>query len=445
MIEYEVTEITYQIGRGLPRDEAKIAANKFIMSLKTGTPLILAAEPNNAYDENAIAVYHNYTQHIGYIKGACCLDIKPMLDDDGQCNAEVAGNDGHITMYITIPDAQDPPFSTKARKRVLPENPLPEVLCMDYTEQEKALQVVAPRLTKLKPTIENIPVLIAMAQSYLPLARLSPCYDDYYWRDHILKNLRNACKLNMQPELKQQLADIKQQLTRIEGDMTRSTDHPRFKLMEQQLAQLRTLAEGEEGLIAKFEEHIATSGRTVNGELTKLKEWFKSMPRLHLRDYQNREKLAECLGYQRVSRKELYEVYAAIILLEKYTRAYNDNSDDFSDIREYTGRVTCMLAANWTPERYAVLWDDILAMPAIKAQAKKIGKQQNTTFNRNLIANILHTMMVKHVFSTTANNQTMCETLEGTKDHSVRSALGTAIKDRVLKTNIEQLIEEKKD
>ena len=89
MTEFEVTGITYQIGRGLPREEAKVVANKFIMSLKTGTPLILAAEPNNAYDENAIAVYHNYTHHIGYVKSSCCLDIKPMLDDDGQCNAVV--------------------------------------------------------------------------------------------------------------------------------------------------------------------------------------------------------------------------------------------------------------------------------------------------------------------------------------------------------------------
>ena len=441
MTEFEVTGITYQIGRGLPRDEAKVAANKFIMSLKTGTPLILAAEPNNAYDENAIAVYHNYTHHIGYVKSSCCLDIKPMLDDDGQCNAVVAGNDGHITMYITIPDAQDPPVNTRPRKRVLPENPLPEVLSMDFTEQEKALQVVAPRTAKLKLTPENIPTLIAMAQSYMPLASLSLCYEDYYWRDRILKNLRNACKMDMPPELKRQLTEIKEQLTKIEGDMTRSIDRPRFKLMEHQLAQLRTSAESKEGLIAKFEEHIATSGRTVNGELTKLKEWFRSMPRLHLRDYQNREKLAECLGCQRVSRKELYEVYAAIILLEKYTRACEEN-DDFSDIREYTGRVTSMLAANWTPERYAALWDDILTIPAVKASAKKIGKQQNTTFNRNLIANILHTMMDNHVFSPTANNQTMCEALEGTKDHSVRSALGTALKDKVLKTEIEKLIAE---
>ena len=445
MTEYEVTGITYNIGRGLPREEAKAAARKFIKSLKAGTPLVLAAEPNNAFDENAIAVYYNYVQHIGYIKSTSCLEIKPMLDEEGQCNALVSGNDDSVTLYITIPDAQEPPITTRARKRVLPENPLPEVLCMNYTEQEKALQVIAPRLSKIEPTIENINTFIAMTQSYLPLASLSICYEDYYWRDHILKNLRSACRLNVPQEQKQILVELKNRLHDIEGDMTRVVDRPRFKLMEQQLEQLRPIANSNEGVIAKFEKHITTSGHTVKEELTKLKDWFKSMPRLKLRDYQDHEKLAECLGYQRVSRKELYEVYAAIIILEMFTLKGNNCNDDFNDIREYTRRVKGMLAADWTTERYDALWNAILEMPAVRDMAKKVGKQQNTTFNRNLIANIMHTMMDKHVFGPLANNQSMCEALEGSKDHSVRSTLGTAIKDRVLKTDIERLIEEKKE
>jgi hypothetical protein len=103
-----------------------------------------------------------------------------------------------------------------------------------------------------------------------------------------------------------------------------------------------------------------------------------------------------------------------------------------------------MLAADWTPESYDALWDAILEMPAVKSIAKKVGKQQNTTFNRNLIANILHTMINTHVFAPSVNNQNMCEALEGTKDHSVRSALGTSLKDKLLKADIERLIAEKK-
>ena len=67
MAEFEVTGISYQIGRGLPREEATAAAHRFILeNLKPGTPLLLVAEPTNTHDENAIGVYLNYTQQIGY-------------------------------------------------------------------------------------------------------------------------------------------------------------------------------------------------------------------------------------------------------------------------------------------------------------------------------------------------------------------------------------------
>lgn len=88
MTEYEVTGISHRIGRGLLRDEAKAAAHEFITKLKPGTPLILMAEPSNTHDENAIAVYLDYTKHIGYIKSSRCLELKALLDGDGQCDAE---------------------------------------------------------------------------------------------------------------------------------------------------------------------------------------------------------------------------------------------------------------------------------------------------------------------------------------------------------------------
>ena len=107
MAEYEVTGITYQIGHGLPREKAKDVTHKFLAKLKVGTPLILSAEPSNMHDENAIAVYMDYTRQIGYIKSASCLEVKSLLDEDGQCEAIVSGNDGWITLFIEVPNAPE--------------------------------------------------------------------------------------------------------------------------------------------------------------------------------------------------------------------------------------------------------------------------------------------------------------------------------------------------
>ena len=443
MAEFEVTGISYQIGCGLPREEATAAANKFIKEhLKPGTPLLLVAEPTNTHDENAIAVYLDYTHQIGYVKGTCCLEVKPLLDEDGHCDAVVTGDDDWITLFIEIPDA---PQSTPSvvKPRVLPVNPLEDVLRINYTAEERALQAVAPRLSKLVPTEQNAAIQLAMTERYMPLSHLSICYEDNLWRDHILKNLRKATKLKLEPELKVALEQQRDLLADIEADQTRTSDRPKLKLMEAQMEKLSAMAETEDGLIANFEYHIATSGSGVRNELAKLEDWFRAMPKLKLRDYHNFDKLSEGLSYQRVSRKELYEVYASIIILNRYARENDITNQDFSDIKEYVGRVRGLLSADWKEEAYGKMWDKVLELPSVKAVAKKIGKQQNTTFNRNLIANILHIMMNTGVFSVKATNQAMAEALEGTKDHSVRDAVGKSPEDKAMKSAIEKLISDR--
>ena len=443
MAEFEVTGITYQIGRGLSREEATAAAHQFITeNLKPGTPLLLVAEPANTHDENAIGVYLNYTRQIGYVKSACCLEVKPLLDEDGQCDAVVTGNDGWITLFIEIPDAPQV-APTVSKPRVLPVNPLEEVLRMNFTDEERALQAVAPRLSKLVPTDENAATLLAMTERYMPLSHVSICYEDNLWRDHILKNLRKATRLKLEPELKNALEQQRDLLADVEGDQTRTSDRPKLKQMEAQLEKLSAMAETEDGLIANFEYHIVTSGRSVKNELEKLKEWFRSMPKLKLRDYHNYEKLSEGLSYQRVSRKELYEVFASIIILKRYECENGTTNQDFTDIKAYVGRVKSLLSADWSEEAYEKLWDDVLALPSVKDIAKETGKQQGTTFNRNLIANILHTMVGRGVFGAKVTNQAMAEALEGTKDHSVRDAVGKS-PEKFVKSTIEKLIEARK-
>ena len=444
MAEFEVTGLTYHIGAGLSKEEAKAAVREFFKGLKVGTPLILQAEPSNLHDENAIAVYMNYTRHIGYVKGTSCLEVKPLLDENGQCDAVVLGNDGSKTMFIDIPNAPETVAVSCKRERVLPQVPLGEVLKMDFTEEEKTLQVVAIQLLKLKPAAEDVAALIELTRLYLPLSALSICYDDCLWRDHILKNLRAACRLEVGPELKQQLKELYEQLKAVEADQTRTSDRPKLKLMEAQLDKLKELSEAEDGLFANFEYHIASSGHSVKDELAKLEGWFKAMPHLKMRNYQQHDALSECLAYQRVSRKELYEVYAAILILERYTRESDTGISDFADIKEYVCRAKGLLAADWTEEKYNDLWNCVLSLPAVKAKAKQIGKQQNTTFNRNLIAHILHVMLNKGVFAVGTSNQAMAEALEGTKDHSVRTAVGETLQDKAMKGSIEKLIVEKK-
>ncbi len=443
MTEYAVTGISYTIAPGMPREEQKQAAHEYITALPKGTPLILQAEPDNTHDTNAIAVYADYTRHIGYVKSTCCLDIKPLLDENGQCDATVAGNDGWVTLYVTVSDAPETPAPITERQRVLPESPLAAVLKMPFTSEERSQCVVATRLLKLRPDKDHAAEVATVAAHYLPYASLSICYEDGYWRERILSLLRETCKLDLEEGLKRQLEELRDRLQDVEGDRTCIEEHAKRLVLEQQLERLQTLAEGENGLFADFEYHIATSGRSVKEETDLLEQWFRNMPQLQLRDWRDHERLAECLTYQRVSRKELYEVFAAILILQRFKCVEEQSGDeDFADIRAYVKKVERLLAADWSGENYEALWNKVLALPAVKAQAHNRGKQRGTTFNRNLIANMLHTMMLKGVFAAGTTNQAMAEALEGTKDHSVRDAVGRGLEDRVMKGNIVQLIYE---
>ena len=75
-------------------------------------------------------------------------------------------------------------------------------------------------------------------------------------------------------------------------------------------------------------------------------------------------------------------------------------------------------------EKYQTLWKSILELPPVACKVYDKGRQQGTTFNRNLVANILHLMAEKKVLTFTASAKNMAIVLEGDADASVRAQLG---------------------
>ena len=57
MAEYGVTGVRYHMGEGLDDEPQTKKAEEFIKGLEVGTPVTLAAEPDNLQDREAIAVY----------------------------------------------------------------------------------------------------------------------------------------------------------------------------------------------------------------------------------------------------------------------------------------------------------------------------------------------------------------------------------------------------
>ena len=92
----------------------------------------------------------------------------------------------------------------------------------------------------------------------------------------------------------------------------------------------------------------------------------------------------------------------------------------------------------WLGTKYMKLWDAILDLPEVEAEVYTIGKQHGTSFNRNLIGNIINYLATradkkKRVYKE-LNATLYARKLEGDPDHPVRLAMGKLPKDEIKKS-----------
>ena len=111
-----------------------------------------------------------------------------------------------------------------------------------------------------------------------------------------------------------------------------------------------------------------------------------------------------------------------------------------SEILEYVGRIKPFVADAWK-ERYNATWQSLLDLPAVAAVIYETGKQKDTSFNRNLVANLIYIMCDQGII-TESNAAKLAEILEGDKDHSVRAQLRKEPTDAILVSEVMKLIQQ---
>ena len=92
-------------------------------------------------------------------------------------------------------------------------------------------------------------------------------------------------------------------------------------------------------------------------------------------------------------------------------------------VLEYAMRLHPFNVGQHWQDKYPALWESILEQPAVAGVVYDKGRQKDTTFNRNLVGNILHLLAERKVLKTD-NATKLALALEGSKDHSIREQLG---------------------
>ncbi|WP_455666038.1 hypothetical protein [Phocaeicola sp.] len=109
-----------------------------------------------------------------------------------------------------------------------------------------------------------------------------------------------------------------------------------------------------------------------------------------------------------------------------------------AEIMQYVSSLKQYVTPEWS-NRYEATWQAILRLPEVSYVVCEPGKQKDTTFNRNLVANIIYIMCEKGIIVET-NATTLAKALEGDKDHPVRAQLRTKPEDSLIVEKIQSLI-----
>lgn len=344
MTEFTVTGIRYQFPAELTYEERTEAAKQYVASLQKGTPVVLVAEPENPMDANAIAVYIDY-ERIGYIDKEETPVVHTLLDENQQCDALVERNDGHITLFVTIPGAAEKAHVMNSRPRILPPSPLGEEVRMPFTKAESTLQLVATRLLKTEPKQENLQELLRLSARYVSLLKLSICHDDCVWLNSIRKKLDKLNLLSKEWTMTQQQADtlddIYTKVRACAGDMHRTSDHWPERVFKQQLSTIRSDKSMTHHLFGKYcqtflsgKDFAEADKQQMNLELERLRLWLQELPWSELRNPADLDDMALKVNYLGLSRTELYDLFCVILIVEQLDERLDGGSFSMEEVAE---------------------------------------------------------------------------------------------------------------
>ena len=327
MTEYTITGIRYQMGDHLTYEEQTVRAEQFVAGLERGRQVVLVAEPENAMDANAVAVYIDY-ERIGYVSREETGEVRALLDEEGLCDGVVERTDGHITLFVSVPGAPERMPSLPPKPRVLPPSPLGEGVRMPFTKAESALQLIATRLMRMEVDKEHFEEIVRASERYAMHLRSSVCHEDNFWLNRIAKKLHVVCgrcrQWGVSEEDAAKLEAIYNNVRGAVGDMHREAEHWPERVFEAHLGRLREDGRVNGHLYQKYcdafldkKPFAEADKERVFAEYRRLLGWLGGMKWSELRNPKDLRAMGAKVSYLRLSRQELYDLYSVLLLLEQ--------------------------------------------------------------------------------------------------------------------------------
>lgn len=329
-------------------------AQKFVAQLPIPSMVYLKREPDNVYSSNAIAVYYQNYNKIGYISENYTKEIQRVFPQEQSSTtiikAKVIGKVGYITLTADVDIPKECLLPPEPYKRKI--DPSPFDISMPFMEEENKIELVTSLLLPRDFKDEDAEELIRLSEHYCAQIPLTLCDVDCKNTSRILNKLKDFTNNHsaISSSTKKKLEDLCHKIQNLVANIHREED--RNKIYETHLVRMKKFFSNEkDGFFKRYDDNYLKAplglAKTdiLKSELNRLTDWLDKVPRgiFHSHNLQKKDIVPQ-MRYLHLSRREMYDIMGTELVvlrlkeqlyqneliknLESYTKQQNAVPDE---------------------------------------------------------------------------------------------------------------------
>lgn len=316
-MNFEITAIRYQMP-GKNFEEKTQNAQKFVAQLPIPSMVYLKREPDNVYSSNAIAVYYQNYNKIGYISENYTKEIQRVFPQEQFSTtivkAKVIGKVGYITLTADVDIPKECLLPPEPYKRKI--DPSPFDISMPFMEEENKIELVTSLLLPRDFKDEDAEELIRLSEHYCAQIPLTLCDVDCKNTSRILYKLKDFTNNHsaISSSTKKKLENLCHKIQNLVANIHREED--RNKIYETHLVRMKKFFSNEkDGFFKRYDDNYLkvplglAKTEVIESEINRLTAWLDKVPRgiFHSHNLKKKDIIPQ-MRYLHLSRREMYDI-----------------------------------------------------------------------------------------------------------------------------------------
>ena len=316
-MNFEITAIRYQMP-GKNFEEKTQNAQKFVAQLPIPSMVYLKREPDNVYSSNAIAVYYQNYNKIGYVSENYTKEIQRVFPQEQSSTtivkAKVIGKVGYITLTADVDIPKECLLAPEPYKRKI--DPSPFDISMPFMEEENKIELVTSLLLPRDFKDEDAEELIRLSEHYCAQIPLTLCDVDCKNTSRILNKLKDFTNNHsaISSSNKKKLENLCHKIQNLVANIHREED--RNKIYETHLVRMKKFFSNEkDGFFKRYDDNYLkvplglAKTEVIESEINRLTAWLDKVPRGIFHSHNLKKKdIVPQMRYLHLSRREMYDI-----------------------------------------------------------------------------------------------------------------------------------------